>query len=136
MPKVLTYLPAAALLALAGAAYTADSSEPTRQQVRAMAMLDGKSAGEAQSCVQTRDLNGSLVADEGTILFPLNTRLVYRSQVEPGCPFLTDDRQIVTRTNATQLCEGDQFEVVDVQYGTEYGRCSFGAFVPFRSDGD
>ncbi|MCA1748063.1 MAG: hypothetical protein ABR601_06650 [Parasphingopyxis sp.] len=136
MPKALTYISAAALLAIAGAAYTADSPEPTREQVRATAMLEGKTAGEAQNCVQTRDLNGSLVADEGTILYPVNTRLVYRTQIEPACPFLTDDRQIVTRTNSTQICEGDQFEVVDVQYGTEYGLCNFGAFVPFRAAGD
>lgn len=134
MPRALTLLPAAALLAAAGVAYTADSAEPTREQVRAQAMLEGKTAGEPQSCVQTRDLHGSLVADEGTILFPINTRLVYRSEIEPDCPFLTDDRAIITRTNVTQLCEGDQFEVVDTQFDIQYGNCSFGAFVPFRAE--
>ena len=134
MPRALTYIPAAALLAVAGVAYTADTSERTREQVRAMAMLDGKTAGEARTCVQTRDLQGSLVPDEGTILFPINTQLVYRTQIEPDCPFLTDDRAIVTQTNATQLCEGDQFEVVDNQFDVQYGRCTFGAFVPFRAE--
>lgn len=136
MPRPLTYLPAAALLAVAGAAYTADGSEPTRTQIRADAMLEGKTAGEPQRCIERRDLNGSLVPDGGAILYPVNSRLVYRTEIEPACPFLTDDRQIVTRANTTQFCQGDQFEVVDLQYGTEYGLCSFGEFVPFRSDAE
>lgn len=136
MSNPLILVPAAGLLALSACAYTAgsaDSSGQTRDEVRGMAMLEGKTPGAPQQCVQTERLNGSFVPDEGTILYRVNSQLIYRTEVDPPCPFLDEDRAIITRTNVTQLCEGDQFEVVDPRYGTEYGRCSFGAFVPYSA---
>ena len=122
----------AVLLALGAAgsaigAYAFAGDYPTQAE----RMLANRTPGPAQECIMRRNIAGQVVASESQILYRINRRLVYSSTIEPDCPFLTDDRTIVVSQNSTQLCEGDQFEVVDNRTDVQYGFCSFGPFVPY-----
>lgn len=96
-------------------------------------LLAGKAPGPAERCIPRR--LQSTVIDDSTILYRENMSTVYRTEIPGGCPGLDHDRTIVTRSNSTQLCVGDQIHVVDTQTGVDYGTCALGEFVPYRRQG-
>lgn len=128
-------------LALAGiacgalaASAMASPDEPSRTERQMERMLAGKSPGEAQRCIFMRDINGTSIIDEDTILYRVDSQTVYRNEIPGGCPGLQDGRAISTRQpSAARLCEGEPIGVFEPQTGVEYGRCAIGAFVPYTN---
>ncbi len=125
-------------LAMAGlgagaVAMSASDGTPTREQVRAAAMLEGKVPGEPQQCIQLRDIRNTTVVDESTILYQVNTRELYRADFDVPCGGLDNSTTLVTDTNSTQLCTGDQVRVLENPTGRERAFCAISRFTPYRT---
>jgi len=111
----------------------ASPEAPTRAERQMERMLAGKSPGEPQRCIFLREINGTSIIDQDTILYRVDRRTVYRNEIPGGCPGLQNDRAISTRQPSDiQLCQGESIGVFEPQTGVEYGRCALGAFVPYR----
>lgn len=118
--------------ALAANAF-ATPNEPSRAERQMERMLSGKSPGEPQRCIWLREINGTSIIDQDTILYRVDSQTVYRNEIPGGCPGLQDDRAISTQQPSdVRLCEGESIGVFEPQTGVEYGRCAIGAFVPYR----
>lgn len=90
-------------------------------------------AGQPQSCVPQRDLEGNRTVDDGdAIIFSGGGNLIYVNRPPGGCPTLRFGRTLVTRSTTGQLCRGDIVDVVDLTSGMHYGSCGLGDFVPYR----
>ncbi|MBC7985891.1 MAG: hypothetical protein H7X93_04370 [Sphingomonadaceae bacterium] len=130
LPLIVAGCAAGALAA--GALATPDA--PTRGEARMERMLAGKTPGPAQRCIRLREIDGTTIVDDTTILYRDGSRTVYRTDIPGGCPGMRDGRAIVTRQpSQSQLCAGEQIRVVEPQTGVEYGVCAIGEFVPYRS---
>jgi hypothetical protein len=96
--------------------------------------LASKTAGAPQSCLSGRDAVGMNVYD-GTILFRVSSKLVYRNDLN-GCRMLHNDDIIQTNLyGSDRLCRGDIFQILDRVSGFPHGSCTFGDFVPYRTPG-
>ena len=67
-----------------------------------------------------------------TILYRVNSGLVYRSDTAGGCEGIARGDILVTRTPSGQLCRGDIAQTFDQASRFPTGSCSFGDFVPYR----
>ena len=133
------------ILAFSLAALAAASSAPAdpvataeRADREAMELADavrGRTAGEPVSCVDQRDLRGNRSVGEGAIIFDGPGDLIYVNRPPAGCPDLSFDRALLTRTTTTRLCRGDIVTVFDPLNGTQYGGCGLGDFVPYSRAG-
>lgn len=95
--------------------------------------LAGKTPGEPQHCILLREVDGTSIIDNDTILYRVNRSTVYRNEIPGGCPGLQRDRSIVTRQlSDLRLCEGESFQVIDAQTGVDYGLCALGEFTPYE----
>ena len=130
------------ILALSLAALAAASCAPAdpvasteraeRDAMELAEALRGRTAGAPVSCVDQRTLSGNRSAGEGAIIFDGPGDLIYVNRPPAGCPDLSFDRALVTRTISGRLCRGDIVTVVDPLNGTQYGGCGLGDFVPYR----
>jgi hypothetical protein len=131
------YLAVMPLLALAAACTSADQ-EPVEMSAAAQTKLAdalrGRVAGPPQSCVSQRQLGGNRSAGEGAIIFEGQTgsSVIYVNRPPGGCPELTFNRALVTRTTTGQLCRGDIVTVADLTSGIQSGSCGLGDFTPYR----
>ncbi len=128
------------ICALAGASFGAsafamagDGERPTREQQRAERLLEGKTAGPAQQCIEPRRINNTTIVDESTVLYRVNSELLYRTQFAVPCSGLDNDSTLITDVNSTQLCAGDQVRVVENPTGRDLAMCALGEFVPYRA---
>lgn len=124
---------AIAALGAAGVATAQGDGTPTRQQQRAASLLEGKIAGEPQQCIQLRRIANTTVVDESTVLYRVNSRELYRAGFDTPCPGLDDDTTLITDTNSTQLCVGDQVRVIENPTGRERSFCAISSFTPYTA---
>ena len=101
-------------------------------QARLAEALEGRVAGEPESCVRSQDLEGNRGIDHDTILFEGRGNVVYVNHTRSSCPELTPRRALRLRTTSTQICSGELVRVFDPDTGIEYGGCSLGDFIPYR----
>ena len=133
----------AAALATTACSYNASPETNARYEARQAEKeaqlseaLRGRTAGEAVSCVNERDLGGNKSYGEGVILFQGRTRsVVYVNRPPAGCPDLNYGRALKIRTPSTQICRGDIVTVFDPVSRVEYGGCGLGDFTPYRRTG-
>ena len=96
-------------------------------------VLRGRTPGEPQECVQSRDLGGNRGFGDRAILFSgPNGSVVYLNQPDAACPPLHAGRALRVRTITTRLCRGDIVEVRERGTGTTVGACALGPFTPYR----
>lgn len=92
--------------------------------------LDGRVAGEPQSCVRQQDLTYNRTIG-GRIVFGTRDRnLIYVS--DSDCPELTQNRALITRSTVGRLCAGEIAQVVDLGTRVPQGGCPLGQFTPYR----
>ena len=130
------YLTIGSLL-LAAAAVGAASAEPPpmtpKQEADFQKAIEGRTAGQTQSCVSLRLLRGNKTYGEGVIVFEgQSNSVVYVNRPPYGCPELRWDRALKTRTSTDQLCSNDVVTVVDPRGGMQFGSCSLGDWTPYR----
>ena len=94
--------------------------------------LRGYTAGPTVPCVSQRDLGGNRSVGEEAIIFEGRGRTIYVNRPPAGCPELTFNRALITRTPSGRLCRGDIASVFDPTSGVEYGSCGLGDFTEYR----
>lgn len=129
----------AATIGLAACATTAEDSaerSPEAQQLLAR-YLDGRTAGQPQSCLPSFRSHDMVVVDERTILFRDGANRVWRTEVQGPCNGLgRPGTALLTRQfGSGQLCRGEVAQILDTTGGFTIGSCSFGDFVPYTGPG-
>ena len=123
-------LRALTLAAIAVAAPALARDNP-RDEAAVARMLDGKAPEAPRKCLTAWDSRNSSVHD-GTVLFRVNSRLVYKNDMQ-DCHLLHEDDILQTNLYGTsQLCEGDIAQVINRAGRYGKGACTFGEFVPYR----
>ena len=123
---------AAGVLALAMTAgcATTDRSAALDGEARLAGMVQGKTAGEPQSCIPALLDNRLTVIDETAVVYDAgNTIYVAR----PENPRSLDEQDIlVIERSGGQLCKQDIVRTVDRNFGFTTGAVFLGDFVPYR----
>lgn len=136
MRKLLLTIPAAMLLA--APALSEEKIELTeKQQTMLDKRLEGRTAGEAQSCINGHDQRNMTVISDDILIFgsSRNARTIYVNKPYAGCK--NADRSILVYSRpGSSLCKGDIVQLVDSQSRIAMGSCAFGEFVPYTKDAD
>jgi hypothetical protein len=94
--------------------------------------LVGLTPGKPQSCIPLRDAHGPESFGNGTLIFRVSKKLVYRNDTRGACHQIGNGRALVTRTYSGDLCRGDIGSAADLTAGFEIGSCVMSDFVPYR----
>lgn len=94
--------------------------------------LGGKQAGDAVSCIPSRQIRSTYYVGGQTILYKVSNNLVYRNDPPGGCPGLNSNLSLTTRNPTGLLCSGEIAHVTDYTQGYSPGSCALGRFVPYR----
>lgn len=128
-------IPLVMIAAVAGCAAPPPRSPMVDQkaQARLAQLLDGKVAGQPQSCLPNYRANDMIVIDDYTIAFRDGANRVWVTKPMGGCNLLgTGSYTLVTRqVGAMGLCRGDIGQVVDLTTKATVGSCVLGDFVPY-----
>ena len=133
--RIVLPLSALAIAALAGpsiARTEAYEARQSREQERLEKALAGKAPGKPTSCIPITQVRSTSYFGNRTILYRMNSKLVYRNDPAGGCPGMNRYTALVTRTPTGQLCAGDIAFVRDFSANFTSGACSLGEFVPYR----
>lgn len=122
----------AATTLLAGPAIAADDAAPvmSKGEVKLAKLLEGRVAGEPQSCARTLP-SGNINVIEGTALVVGRGRTIYVNVPHDPDSLDDDDILVIRKHNASQLCRLDWVETRD-QTGYFYsGNILLNDFVPY-----
>ena len=107
-----------------------------RQQARMAQLLDGKVAGQPQSCLPSWRTHNMVAIDDSTLIFQESPGRVWVQKPKNPCNMVgMGPYALVTRDSIGQLCNGDIAQVVDTMSGTNVGSCVMGDFVPYVRPG-
>ena len=125
-------------LALGACSASYGNAQPETLTPDQLALLDrhlgGKVAGEPVSCITTTGGDETIRVSDNILLYRVSSRLVYKNELNGGCPGLARDSDIiVTRTNGSGPCRGDIIHLVDRTSGIRGPSCSLGSFTPYRT---
>lgn len=128
-------LPLLGLLAFGGAAglpaLAQPAEEPSKGEIRLAKMLEGRVAGEPQSCIRMLP-NTDVTVIDGTAIVYRTGRTLYVN-VPSDADSLDDRDTMVRRTSmASQLCSSDIITTIDGQNGIYTGNISLTQFIPYR----
>ncbi len=136
MRKLLFAIPAAMLLA--APAISGEKIELTeRQQAKLDQRLEGRTAGEPQSCIGFNDQREMTVISDDILIFGSrrNANTIYVNKPYGGC--YNADRNILSYSRPTSsLCKGEIIQMIDNMSRMPMGSCAFGEFVPYTKDAD
>ncbi len=118
------------LFALAGCATMTATSERGEDPDVTKA-LAGKIAGEPRQCLSLQDAQNSSNY-EGAMLYRISRSLTWRNDMN-GCSSLGRDRIPIIRVYTSEICRGDIVTFADRASGAQFGACTFGDFVPYRT---
>jgi hypothetical protein len=120
---------AACLIATLATAPLASARRTPEQELDRL--LAGRTAGKPQSCIPLYRSNESTTIERIGIVYDVGgTR--YLTRFQGGCPQLSSDRILITRTPQAQICRGDSADVVTRAPTTFMGTCTYGEFVPYQ----
>jgi len=125
-----TNMALAAAALLAGCATTGSMAE-IQEDPGVTKALAGRTAGEPRACLSLTDTQNSSTY-RGTILYRVSGKLTYRNDMN-GCLILNDDRIPIVEVRGSQICRGDIMRLADRASGAQWGACTFGDFVPYRT---
>jgi hypothetical protein len=113
------------------AAPTAAQDEPTKGQEELAELLEGRVAGEPQSCVRTFPNTPFNIIDKTAIVVERGTTIYVNIPRDPDS--LDDDDALKIRKfgNATRLCRTDIITTFDTLGGFYTGNVFLGDFVPY-----
>ena len=129
-------IPAAMLLAAPATGGTA-SELTEKQQAKLDQHLEGRTAGEVQSCINRHDQRQMTVISDDILIFgsSRNAKTIYVNKPYGGCH--KADRNILVYSRSTSsLCRGEIVQLVDGGSGVTAGSCAFGDFVAYTKDAD
>lgn len=132
MRRMMIALPV--LLAACASAGMAEDRPPQlteKQKATLDRALEGKVAGEPQSCISLTQRADLQVISDDLLLYKAG-RTVYVNRVMGSCNGLSFGRTLVTNVWGSQICRGDIARVADLSAGMLTGSCALGDFVPYR----
>ncbi len=122
------------LLVLAtGCATTRDHRRTTVVDTELQRALAGKVAGTPVSCLSSFDTREGQTFDTA-MLYRSGRNISYVNTLN-DCPSLRSHDIPVVEVHGSQLCRGDIVRFVDRTSGAQFGACSFGDFVPYKTAG-
>lgn len=130
MLKHLT-LSAAALTLLAAPAVSADEREPTKGEAKLAKLIEGRVAGEPQSCIRTVG-SRNLTQIDGTALVYRDGRTLWVNRTRNPDSIDDNDIMLIKRFSGSQLCRTDQIQLIDRVGGFLTGILFLDDFVPYR----
>lgn len=135
MKKIIqTSLIAAAACGLAAtpssAEETATPEAMTEGEAKLAKMLEGRVAGDPQSCIRTFAVRDFDIIDETALVYRIGRTLYVN--VPRNAASLDDDDGIRTRTHGTRLCRTDIVTTFDRHHQFYTGNVQLGQFVPYR----
>lgn len=133
MRKILMTL--TALAALSAAPASAERQSPEAQLA---GIIDGRVAGEPQSCITVRNMNSQIVPGAGIVYEAGGT--VYVNRLRSGRDSLDRFDVLVSEIRGGQLCSGETIRLMDSSTHMLSGIVFLDDFVPYRrvrsSDGN
>ena len=136
MNKLIFAIPMAMLLA--APAVSAEKAQLTeKQQTKLDKRLEGRTAGEARSCINSNDQRHMTVISDDILIFASsrNAHTVYVNKPYGGCA--NAEHNILSYKRSTSsLCKGEIIQLIDNLSGMTMGSCAFGDFVPYTKDAD
>ena len=115
---------------LAGCAHTGVGNTSAEGEARLAKMLQGKTAGEPQSCIPAMLNNRLTVIDETAVVYDAGNT-IYVARPETPRSLDSSDVLVVERTGG-QLCSHDIIRTVDRSLGFTTGAVFLSDFVPYR----
>ncbi|MDZ4308540.1 hypothetical protein [Allopontixanthobacter sp.] len=128
--KQIAALTALTLLAAPGAAQPDTGEKPSKGATELAKLLDGRVAGEPQTCVRTLPSESINVID-GTALVVGRGKTIYVNVPQYADSLDEDDILLIRRYNGSQLCRLDWIETRDRHGGFYNGNVMLNDFVPY-----
>lgn len=119
-------------IAVAGPVLAKESdAAPSKGQAKLEKMLEGRVAGEPQSCIRVLPSTDVTVIDGTAIVYRTGRTLYVNVPVDADA---LDDRDALVRrtSNPTQLCQTDIITTMDRHVGHYTGNVQLTQFVPYR----
>jgi len=123
-------LAALTMLSAPGAAQKDTPAQPSKSEIKLAKLLEGRVAGEPQSCVRTMPSENINVID-GTALVVGRGKTIYVNVPRDPDSLDDDDILVIRRHNGSQLCRLDWIETRDRFGGFYSGNVMLGDFVPY-----
>ncbi|MBQ0770863.1 hypothetical protein [Parasphingorhabdus sp.] len=136
MKKLIFALPIAILLAAPAVSGEAiELSE--QQQAKLDKRLEGRTAGEPQSCISMNDQRNMTVISDDILIFGSrrNAKTIYVNKPYGGCRNAANSILSYSRPTSS-LCKGEIIKLIDSASRIEMGSCAFGDFVPYTKNED
>lgn len=128
--KTIAALAALTMLSAPGAAQQDAAAQPSKGEIKLAKLLEGRVAGEPQSCVRTLPSENINVID-GTALVVGRGRTIYVNVPRDPGSLDDDDILVIRKFSGSQLCRLDWIETRD-RLGYFYnGNVMLGDFVPY-----
>ena len=107
------------------------AAEMTEGEAKLAKLLEGRVAGEPESCIRTFPSRSFTIIDETALVYRQGDTLWVNTTRNPES---IDDNEIlvIDRFSATQLCRTDQITLRDRYSGFFGGVLFLGDFVPYR----
>jgi hypothetical protein len=108
------------------------SSRADRAERELAKALEGRVAGEPQSCISSSFTNGPQVISDKTLLYRPVGKTVWRNDIIGSCPSLGPNETIVLEIYGGQICANDRFRVINPGVNIPSASCRLGKFVPYK----
>ncbi|GAA4642740.1 hypothetical protein GCM10023115_07290 [Pontixanthobacter gangjinensis] len=103
----------------------------TRGEIKLAEMLEGRIAGEPQSCIRMMPSTDLTVID-GTALVYKSGRTLYVNVTDNPASIDEDDTMVRRTSFASRLCNTDIITKIDRFHGGYTGNVNLGLFIPYR----
>lgn len=121
---------AAGLMLIGGAGAGDDEAKLARK------LRGHEQVGPPMACVDLAMLRSNTLIGGTAIVFQgRNSKTLYVSRPEGGCPILRMGRALKTDSAGSRLCRGNLVAVWDPVSGVDYGSCPLGDFTAYRRAG-
>jgi hypothetical protein len=131
--KNLALILAGAALALAATAATA-SSTSQQGEARLARMLEGRTAGQPVSCIDTMNSNKMQVIDEVALVYDAGKTIYVARPTDPHM-LKRNDALVMDRFSPSRLCVQEPMRTVDRTGGFPTGVVFLKDFVPYTKNG-
>ena len=130
--KALLTATAAAILCVPAYADETEKLGKTEGEIRLEKMLEGRIAGEPQSCIRNFPTDDLTIIDGTALVYKVGGTLYVN--IPRNAEDVDHWDTLVTRTSTSQLCRQDIVTTVDLPSGMYTGNIMLGDFVPYRRD--
>lgn len=133
--KKFAALAALTMLAAPAAAQEDTGAMPSKGEIKLAKLLEGRVAGEPQSCVRTLPSENINVIDSTALVVGRGNTIYVNVPLYPDS-LDDDDVLVMRRFSGSQLCRMDQIETRDRLSGFYTGNVMLNEFVPYTRVAD